>query len=243
MAGRIDIRVLQQRPTPSHPRGPPRKPKQSGYALWVGNLPPKCLITDLKEHFSREATNDIESVFLITKSNCAFVNYRTEQSCMSAFQRFHESRFQSTRLVCRIRKSDNRPSMHGSPICVTCTESEPGTAIDEQTRSQGTMSQAHSVTISLPEVSERVPERFFIVKSLTIEDLEASVRTGVWATQSHNERVLNNAYRVGQVWISCHARSNNCAECRSGISHLLGQQVWRILRLRDHDVCHIGEWR
>ena len=25
---------------PSFPRGPPRKPKQSGHALWVGNLPP-----------------------------------------------------------------------------------------------------------------------------------------------------------------------------------------------------------
>jgi hypothetical protein len=39
-------------------------------------------------------------------------------------------------------------------------------------------------------------DKFFIVKSLTVEDLELSVRNGIWATQSHNEEVLNKAYKV-----------------------------------------------
>lgn len=38
--------------------------------------------------------------------------------------------------------------------------------------------------------------KFFIVKSLTLQDLELSVRNGIWATQSHNEDVLNKAFRV-----------------------------------------------
>src|SRR3954471_10827909 len=76
----------------SIPRGPPRKPKQSGHALWVGNLPPGTTVAELKDHFSREATKDIESLFLISKSNCAFVNYRTEGACAAAMQRFHDSR-------------------------------------------------------------------------------------------------------------------------------------------------------
>lgn len=38
--------------------------------------------------------------------------------------------------------------------------------------------------------------KFFIVKSLTLQDLEMSVRNGIWATQSHNEDVLNKAFRV-----------------------------------------------
>lgn len=42
----------------------------------------------------------------------------------------------------------------------------------------------------------RVPEKYFVVKSLTLQDLEASVRSGVWATQSHNEVALNHAYEV-----------------------------------------------
>jgi hypothetical protein len=39
-------------------------------------------------------------------------------------------------------------------------------------------------------------ERYFIVKSLTLQDLESSVRNGIWATQSHNEETLNKAYEV-----------------------------------------------
>lgn len=42
-------------------------------------------------------------------------------------------------------------------------------------------------------------ERYFILKSLTVEDLELSVRTGIWATQSHNEDTLNDAFKVGSL--------------------------------------------
>lgn len=41
--------------------------------------------------------------------------------------------------------------------------------------------------------------KYFIVKSLTLQDLELSIRNGIWATQSHNEDVLNKAYKVGLV--------------------------------------------
>src|ERR1700734_2832195 len=78
---------------PSIPRGPPRKPKQSGHALWVGNLPSNTSVSELKDHFSKDATKDIASVFLISKSNCAFVNYRTEEACDPAVLRFNESLF------------------------------------------------------------------------------------------------------------------------------------------------------
>ncbi|KFX93340.1 hypothetical protein O988_06858, partial [Pseudogymnoascus sp. VKM F-3808] len=52
-------------------RGPPRKPAQSDYALWVGNLPPAVSVLDLKEHFAQGARENILSVFLIAKSSCA----------------------------------------------------------------------------------------------------------------------------------------------------------------------------
>jgi hypothetical protein len=45
-------------------------------------------------------------------------------------------------------------------------------------------------------------DKFFIVKSLTVEDLELSVRNGIWATQSHNEGALNKAYEVITLAIS-----------------------------------------
>lgn len=46
------------------------------------------------------------------------------------------------------------------------------------------------------EVVEKVKEKFFVVKSLTVDDLERSVHSGVWATQAHNEAALNKAFEV-----------------------------------------------
>ena len=40
----------------------------------------------------------------------------------------------------------------------------------------------------------KAPEKFFVVKSSTVQDLEASVRNCTWATQSHNETALSRAY-------------------------------------------------
>ncbi|KAI9339168.1 YT521-B-like domain-containing protein [Zopfochytrium polystomum] len=40
----------------------------------------------------------------------------------------------------------------------------------------------------------RYKDRFFIVKSLSVEDIRISLQTGLWATQLKNEPVLNRAY-------------------------------------------------
>lgn len=183
--------------TPSTPRGPPRKPKQSGHALWVGNLPPGANVTDLKDHFSQDATNDIESVFLISKSNCAFVNYRFASACAAALARFHDSRFQGVRLVCRLRKGS---TARGSGF---------GAAGGSGSRSHtdGTTDSPSDGRQVLPEANQAVPrdegsrslDRYFIVKSLTVEDLELSKKSGIWATQSHNETNLNHAFEVSAL--------------------------------------------
>lgn len=206
---------LVTQPTPSYPRGPPRKPRQSGHALWVGNLPPGTTIGALKDHFSREATNDIESLFLISKSNCAFVNYRNEAACAAAMVRFHDSRFQGVRLVCRLRRGT--PTSGYSSTTPDTLTPESSNETDKSARRgiqrtssgpvivDGSASRSpkkelqHDGTDGVDGVDQgpaRVPEKYFVVKSLTLQDLEASVRNGVWATQSHNEVALNHAYEV-----------------------------------------------
>ena len=187
---------------PSAPRGPPRKPKQSGHALWVGNLPPGTVVTDLKDHFSRDATKDIESVFLISKSNCAFVNYRTEAACAAAMTRFHDSRFQGVRLVCRLRRSSAAPApgVPTGPAALTSifgqtpTQAEANVQDPEQ-RAGAEESKAAEAPLA-GESAIKGGDKFFIVKSLTVEDLELSVRNGIWATQAHNEAALNKAFDV-----------------------------------------------
>jgi hypothetical protein len=152
---------------------PVRKPRQSGHALWVGNLPATVTIHDLKDFFSAGATDDIESVFLIYRTCCAFVNYRTEAACLQAMERFHDAWFQNVRLVCRLRRGSNA-----------------ATGVPAGPRGTGVVAPRGG------EEEARGRDRIFIVKSLTVEDLDASVRSGVWATQSHNEAVLNDAYEV-----------------------------------------------
>lgn len=163
---------------------------------------------DLKDHFSRDATNDIESVFLIAKSNCAFVNYRTEAACVAAMTRFHDSRFHGVRLVCRLRRGTTSTSATSTPesaepLSTESSLSPPTTQeADEPVSPTIARSQSEQNTEGTgppaPTAGEKVPEKYFIVKSLTAQDLEASVRNGIWATQSHNENSLNRAYEQAE---------------------------------------------
>ncbi|PGH18769.1 hypothetical protein AJ79_00182 [Helicocarpus griseus UAMH5409] len=185
-------------PTPT-PLGPPRKPKQSGYALWVGNLPNRVSIVDLKEHFSQGATTEIESVFLIANSKCAFVNYKTESACVSAVTRFHDSRFQGVRLVCRLRRGGAGSENNGSrKVLAPLARGDGGDVEQEESREKrGSTSSGKESRADVPAKKRR--ERYFILKSLTIEDLERSRINGVWATQRHNEAVLNEAYETSEA--------------------------------------------
>ncbi|KAF3391319.1 Zinc finger CCCH domain-containing protein 45 [Penicillium rolfsii] len=179
--------------TSSTPRGPPRKPKQSGHALWVGNLPPGASVVDLKDHFSQDATSDIESVFLISKSNCAFVNYKSAAACAAALVRFHDSRFQGIRLVCRLRKGFTAP---GSGLSLGVAGPGSRSRPEETTDPPPGVKSSETAIPGPPADREgsRTLDRYFIVKSLTVEDLELSKQSGIWATQTHNETNLNHAF-------------------------------------------------
>ncbi|KAI2629575.1 hypothetical protein GGR54DRAFT_635757 [Hypoxylon sp. NC1633] len=189
-------------------RGPPRKPRQSGHAIWIGNLPPQTDLMSLVHHVCKEATG-LESLFLISKSNCAFANFADEQTCIAAQQKLHDSKFQSVRLVSRLRKSTvEGASGQTAPTGPAATSPGGQTTSPESSKSprgkHSEQSEPAALASEAPSEPRNVPtsdgisqkDKFFILKSLTVEDLELSVRTGVWATQSHNEEVLNNAFKI-----------------------------------------------
>ncbi|KAG9244573.1 YT521-B-like domain-containing protein [Calycina marina] len=186
-------------------RGPPRKPRQSGHAIWIGNLPPQTELMHLVHHVCKEAAG-LQSLFLISKSNCAFANFKDETSCAEAQGKIHESRFQTVRLVSRLRSNSTSvgPSATGSVIPTGPTAlASPASPSAAQNSLQDPEQVLGITKVVEPEIEEGVPlkdttlpnDKFFIVKSLTVEDLELSVRNGVWATQSHNEEALNKAYK------------------------------------------------
>ncbi|KAK4239444.1 zinc finger CCCH domain-containing protein 45 [Achaetomium macrosporum] len=192
-------------------RGPPRKPRQSGHAVWIGNLPPQTDLMSLVHHVCKETTG-LESLFLISKSNCAFANFKDEQSCSAAQRKLHDSKFSTVRLVCRLRKSTvEGPAGVTAPTGPAASASQPG-ATQEGNGYGGDEPEHEEDAVEAPTPAASNPEtratsapaggapqqkdRFFILKSLTVEDLELSVQTNVWATQSHNEETLNSAFKT-----------------------------------------------
>lgn len=154
---------------------------------------------NLVRHVCKE-TQGLESLFLISKSNCAFANFKDEASCAAAQLKIHDSRFQTVRLVSRLRRAlsgnaSGVPSPTPSPSSSTPQSGESRITSPDEAKDRGTP----AVTDGVEATSTENPlpkDKFFIVKSLTVEDLELSVRNGVWATQSHNEDALNKAYEV-----------------------------------------------
>jgi hypothetical protein len=161
--------------------------------MWVGNLPPVVSVLDLKEHFAQGAREEILSVFLIAKSSCAFVNYRTEEACASAVGRFHNSKLGGGRVVCSLRRSAMgvAEGVPTGPAALSGGKIEGGEG--EGGKVDGEEGGNSAAT---PDEETPAKDKYFIVKSLTVEDLEMSVRNGVWATQSHNEAALDKAYKV-----------------------------------------------
>jgi hypothetical protein len=183
-------------------RGPPRKPRQNGHAIWIGNLPPQTDLMNLVHHVCKE-TSGLESLFLISKSNCAFANFKDEETCSAAQQKLHDSKFQSVRLVSRLRKSTvegaagvTAPTGPSVATAGPKTEPVPDKAqVESELPGPITESAVPIKPIIAGDASPQ-KDKFFILKSLTVEDLELSVTTGIWATQSHNEDALNNAFKV-----------------------------------------------
>lgn len=163
---------------------------------------------NLVNHICKE-TPGLDSLFLISKSNCAFANFKDEQTCNAAQQKLHDSRFQTVRLVSRLRKNTVErsgvltPAGEGPASASSSAPASDGPVGDGDAEdSKGSLTPASSSAksnIHSGGDSVQGKERYFILKSLTIEDLETSVRNGIWATQSHNEELLNAAFKVCHI--------------------------------------------
>lgn len=157
----------------------------------------------------------------MSKTDCAFINYKTEEAAAKALQLFNESRFQAKKLVVRPRrepgggaqktvgKNGEQEAARDTQITADLNEKdlveENGDTVDGSGTSSSISAPSTTLTVRSPPVGPagarpkpNAKDRYFIIKSLTLEDLESSLRTGVWATQSENEAKLNQAYEVHQ---------------------------------------------
>ncbi|KAM0747386.1 hypothetical protein T439DRAFT_383505 [Meredithblackwellia eburnea MCA 4105] len=244
----------------------PKPPAHSPHALWVGNVPSDASHAEILrffllrpppvvnpvyanrlEEYAREGIDinvvGVESVHLIVRSNCAFVNYTSNVHLQHSIQVSHNVSLRPfdprcKELVCRVRKKDDDTKsgvgaqrtggMHKSYVRALGIDPDkdkereksknsldPSTAASNPT-SPTTPTTPHdphrnSTTSTLAStstggtggtgsttssfLSKYFPKRYFVLKSHDEEDLKLSVESGLWATQSHNEPVLDQAFR------------------------------------------------
>lgn len=256
-----------------HPQQGPR----SDFVLWCGNVPQNATVEELWEFFSRLtpeeyrswqstaeareqagdelAEADVEghgvlSIFIISRSNCAFINYASPAHLERAVKFFHGKQVRPhdprcPKLVCRVRKKDDeaqagvagqrgrgihvawlkqqreleRAEMAASdaqtndpmsPTSSSRVSTEPMSPSRKDTApvaaglaTAGSYSSSGSASYTSTNSSLfRHPafrHRYFILKSLRSDDLDRSIETGYWATQPHNENVLDQAYRNSET--------------------------------------------
>ena len=86
--------------------------------MWVGNIPSDATHDEIYRFFSQEKGSDrtgstgIISVFLISRSNCAFINFESESCLSEAISRFNGVPLRAddarcARMVCRVRLKDD----------------------------------------------------------------------------------------------------------------------------------------
>lgn len=231
-----------------HPNPPAHR---SEWVMWTGNVPSDTNHDELWKFFNQSSVPDnpeppgVISIFLISRTNCAFINYDSEASLDRAIARFngqplrpHDPR--CPRLLCRVRRKDDdlkagvggqrgqgihikwikeqksketERSEHshsdleepGTPSSYSNTNTTPSMSVSSDDESgkpplrqkKGSSSGSYASTNS-SILSRYFPQRYFILKSLTQHDLDISVTKGVWATQKHNEGILDQAYRTSK---------------------------------------------
>ncbi|KZP18558.1 hypothetical protein FIBSPDRAFT_911636 [Athelia psychrophila] len=236
-----------------HPNPPVQR---SEWVMWAGNVPSDTVHDELWRFFkqppsqsstrapspekdgvsdeSEELYDGVTSIFLISRSNCAFVNFETEAQLHKAIDRFNGTPLRPNdtrcpRLLCRVRRKDDdlkagvggqrgmgihtrwvkerevKPEERETPTPAVAPLEQLTSAVgnvslssDEelsiQSQKQSSTSSYASTNSSM--LTRHFPKRYFILKSLTQFDLDLSVEKRLWATQKHNEGILDQAYRT-----------------------------------------------
>ncbi|KAI6156487.1 YT521-B-like domain-containing protein [Pisolithus thermaeus] len=254
-------RAQTERPAVRRPYHPNPPSNRSEWVMWLGNVPGDATHDELwrflqrpwspdpgKKESSEVAGNGVTSIFLISRSNCAFVNFDTEGSLQRAITKLNGQQLcpqdrRCPRLVCRARRreDDLRAGVGGQRGMGVHTEyvrklrqrerekakEPPSSSMDDDksiasdaseisiqsqvppspsdedtTKEKSSTAKARSVSsyasTNSSFLTRYFPKRYFILKSLTRYDLDLSVERGVWATQKHNEIVLDQACRTSK---------------------------------------------
>ncbi|KXS12404.1 hypothetical protein M427DRAFT_396941 [Gonapodya prolifera JEL478] len=89
-------------------QGPPQSKSRfhdPRLSVWVGNVPPDTSSQELYNFFGDV---DVESIYVVPKSRCAFLNLYNEDQVIDVVRRYHESVFRNGRILLRPQKESPR---------------------------------------------------------------------------------------------------------------------------------------
>jgi hypothetical protein len=184
-----------------HPNPPADR---SEWVMWVGNMPSDVKRDELLEFFNQPlprplsptSTEPVEedgkrlyggvsTVFIISRSSCAFVNFETEAQLEAATARFNGQPIRPSdqrcpRLVCRVRRREDDlmagvGGQRGSSMHIKWIKEQKQKARDDSrwggeadVSTHSSLSRSVSITSSNSDILIRFfPKRYFILKSLT----------------------------------------------------------------------------
>lgn len=153
----------------------------------------------------------ILSIFIISRSSCAFVNYASREHLEKACAYFHgrplRTKSSCPRMVCRPRKLEDAEyagvaAQRGKGVHTNWfrhqrkLEKEHFLELGQsecalEDAEERSFSSTNSSLLAHPYFSNR----YFILKSRSEDALVTALRTNVWCTQPHNEPVLDQAFR------------------------------------------------
>ncbi|BEJ04844.1 hypothetical protein CcaverHIS641_0206610 [Cutaneotrichosporon cavernicola] len=214
-----------------HPQPPARR---SEWVMWVGNVPSNASHEELWRFFNTttppsaminpsEPWRGPSSIFLISRSSCAFVNFSSQADLDRAVPFFHGLSLRPwdprcPRMVCRVRHKDDDlragvGAQRGVGMHRAWVEQHKQLDMKQSPKSQNlqlpdnpnsqSSSSNHRSSASFASTNSsflvhHFPKRYFILKSLSITDLEDAVKTRQWKTQRHNQPILDQAFRTSQ---------------------------------------------
>ena len=201
----------------------PKPPTHSPFALWCGNVPSDCTEGEIFTFFTTRSppSSDpdlpidseldlnvpgVESIHLISRSNCCFVNYRSDVHLQHAIATTNGSSLRPEDwrlrpLVCRVRKGADdskggvgQQRLGGLHVGYVANKLNPSPVVEDKKRltagemssdsEKGSRKWSNSTTSSF--LSQHFTTRYFILKARNEQDLQHSVETGLWTTQLHN---------------------------------------------------------
>ncbi|KAL7418109.1 YT521-B-like domain-containing protein [Mrakia frigida] len=244
------------------PYHPPPPATRSEWVMWCGNVPSDATQDELDAFFNSQSVvpNSISSIFNISRSQCCFVNFNSQEALESGIAKFNgipirpDEGVRSARLVCRVRRKEDDlkagvGAQRGRGVHTGWVreKQQQQQQLEQVIRERENKEDAdlYSTPFHGTVLSKNFPVRYFILKSLTSVDLETSVQRGLWATQVHNEQTLDQAYRTSKDVILIFGANKTgeffgYANHQEGLLEELGVVEWiRTTRLPFQQVKHL----